>query len=490
MSENTTQLVRQNGSPQGASYESGANDGVAISAPSYTSTADDSSSPSDSGQGGEGGDSIVFVNPPAVAVNYDDEFGECIDPEVDSGERRYMTSAQPDGGSGSQTDHAADIQQTAGDFNLSQLSVAALEALFTSVIGPQGSNNQLSLGLMFGIGVSTPGASLFGGIKIQFAGEAEHNTEGKLKLQAGFSLGGYVRGEIARIFRVSAEAVGTVQIEGEYGSMNDFAGDLYNNIIEANRSIRTRIARYVGESRVPDSINMLADLDTQDGVVGPRVTTSTRTTLSGSVEVGNDEGGASWSGGRTAVDYTATGGGEARETGRQVIYEGSHGIHIGQYDATIGFKHTETNSSNDSNDKEELELTGALSGVQGSISESSCREVSGTITSGVEASGNMASFATNTCSSVLEGIQDRIQGGAAGATAGLTNRGTIQIVLKFEKAGNERQFTFKEFGVFMVQSLEFEGRAQAPIGTTGLMGEVGTEFSGAITRPIFFYRPS
>lgn len=173
------------------------------------------------------------------------------------------------------------------------------------------------------------------------------------------------------------------------------------------------------------------------------------------------------------------------------VLEGSHSITLGAYTATIGFKKTRTDSElNDSNDKEELEITASIAGVRNELNDDGCRQLLGgmqRVVSATEDFSNLALTAARASMNLLSG-GSLFTGTATVPDISSSTTGNLGLTFKWEKSNGSTGFSFKEFAVTFGYSLGFEGRARFPIPGTPLMGEGTSAFNAEMVRTIFFLR--
>lgn len=241
---------------------------------------------------------VSYVEPPPIDIDFSYGPHESLVSDVSETSSEFQV-CEPEYGT---SVTAVPVQSTIENFNASSLSPGTLEGLFSALVG-LGSSIQLSLELGMGVGVSVGIASAFGGIKIKLEGKLELDTEGKLKIEGGFSLGGYAHAEARFIFESSVERMGTIRAVGEFDSLTHFATYLHYQIVNSAQTIVSEMENVLGSRRyIPDSLLSISESRvSRQASRGPEVTSQSETRTAAEIGVGNEQGGASWGGARTDI---------------------------------------------------------------------------------------------------------------------------------------------------------------------------------------------
>lgn len=414
--------------------------------------------------GGDGPGSYVDV-----PASMPEEYGVCEDPALQEGQM----AAQPDA--------TATIQ----NFNPANLGTNTFAGLINGLLGGPGSSAEITLEVGLGVGASIGVAEAFGGILLKLGGKAEIDPTGKFKLEGMLGFGGYLRAEAAFIFEAAVRRMGNIKMEGEFDSVNHFSEYCYNRIVSAAQGILREMRRHVSDRYIPDTLIQLAQ-NTVGRVRGPEVTTSRETQTQGSISVGNDAGGVSWELGHTSSSYQKERDGRTTDRGSQTVIEGAHGISIGDYEGSIAFKGTETDSTmDDNNDKKEFELKIGISGVANQLDEVGSRRLTSLVERTSSSMNSLASMAATAGSAMLNLVSGGTLYTGRPTVPDLETgaRGSLNLVFKWEKTTGDYEIKFA--AVNFGYSMNIDSSAQFPIPGTPLMGEGTANLTAQFVRNIF-----
>lgn len=455
-----TQVLQSSSAPQVC--EPGDEMGTAtLSSPAYSISSGDDNGEGESSQTG----GMCFIDAPVTEA-----YGICSDPSMTEGEM----AAQPD------------ARATLNNIDPTNLGTQTFAGIINGLLGGPGSSANVTLEVGLGVGASIGVAEAFGGILLRLGAGTEIDNEGKFKISGSLGFGGYVRAEARWIFEAAVRRMGTITMEGEFESVNHFSEYVYTNIVRAAQGILAEMRAHISDRFIPDTLIELAGASV-GRVQGPEVTTSSAATWEGEVGVGNEAGGASWTLGHSAVNYEKERDGRQTDRGTQQIIEGSHSIRIGDNEAGISFKSTDTDSVSDGNDKKEFELNISISGVANQLDELGCQRLTSLVDSASASVNGLASMAAEAGRSML----DLVSGGSIYTGRPTvpdlesSARGSLNLVFKWEKTTGD--FEIKFAAVNFGYSMELDTSAQFPIPGTPLMGEGTANLNASFVRNIYLH---
>ena len=304
------------------------------------------------------------------------------------GARASAAAANRASRSSSNAQKSKSVMETLTDFDYSKLSHVAMDQTLRGLLGIpvgipglfHGLKADLKAKFNLGFGGDIKVADVMGGLFVELYGGFDLKEDGKIEVSAGIDLGGYANASaFGDLLKANFEAYAGKEIKGEFDSVFNLAGHIYNKFLDVLHIIEKsmRKAPMVGDP-LADLVFTFINMAPEANVKAPLVSNIDKAGIRGSVGVGNDDLGGEISGGMEWQDYVERRGmgGKIEDQGQVKISNIGLGFNAGGYDIAGQIIWEEKKSAMDtSKNEDKLKLIASMSKEKISISEEYMMEI-------------------------------------------------------------------------------------------------------------------